>query len=185
MKSVWPITIFAALAIIIACTTDQPKKSDAGESDAGAAAVDAGAAPAASDAGVAAVEPVPIPVVSEQVDAGHMGDAKYLSKQGNVVDGHAPVGGEEPLKVKIFNRVLVKPTTKDTKAEELQAFVEEKTGAKLEKVRRTAGTFFLLQFAPTTPSRNKAAQDALMQKLKDTKAFSVVEPDQIMTLKTP
>lgn len=181
-KTLATCTIFALLAIVIACTTDQPKKSlDAGESDAGAAAVDAGAVPVASDAGVAAVEPVPIPVVSEQVDAGHVGDGNAKI----TVDGHEPVGGAEPLKVKIFNRVLVKPTTKDTKAEELQAFVEEKTGAKLEKVRRTAGTFFLLQFAPTTPSRNKAAQDALMQKLKDTKAFSVVEPDQIMTLKTP
>jgi hypothetical protein len=167
--------LLAAL-LLIACTTDQPKKTDAGATDAGPAAVVVDAGAASVDAGS---DPVPIPVVTEQVDAGHMGDVK---PNNIVVDGHAPVAPDQDLKTKIFNRVIVKPNDK-TSAEDVQKLVEDKTGQKLEKVRKTAGTFFLLQFTPTSPPRTKAAQDALIQQLKDTKAFAVVEADQVMTLK--
>ena len=180
--SFWSVMVLVgaltALGCGTGCTTDQPKKDhDAGAVDAGesepAQFTDAGAAAATTDAGA-------IPVVTEQVDAGHMGDVQV-----NTVDGHAPVGPDLALKVQIFNRIMVKVAAKDMNPDELRSFVEDKTGQKLDKVRRTAGTFWLLQFTPVNPARTKAAQEALIQKLKDTKAFVVVEGDQVMTLKTP
>lgn len=178
--------VLAAIVSLVgwACTTDQPKKSDAGGTDAGAhddSATDAGNDVATPD-GDAGSELAPIPLVEAQVDAGHMGDAKI-----HVVDGHAPVknGGPDTIQTKVFNRLLVKVADKDMPPQQLQAFVEEKTGQKLEKVRKTAGTFWLLQFAPVQPARNKASQEQLIKKLKDTNAFAVVEGDQVMTLKTP
>ncbi len=161
--------------LCVACTTGHAKKNDAGAGD---AAADAGSVDATPHVESGATEPVP--VVSEQVDAGHLGDATA-----NAVDGHAPPGTDSDLKTIIFNRLLVKAAAKDMAQGELQAFVEERTGQKLEKVRRTAGTFWLLQFAPTEPARTKAAQEALIAKLKETKAFAVVEADQVVTLKNP
>ena len=187
------VDVVATSSLLLGCNTDQPKSAgtDAGSavdvtapsSQPAALTADAGTVTAhtgtATDAG-------PIPVVSAQVDAGHMGDGNNAKPQ---IDGHAPINGinpDLPLKQQVFNRLLVKPTNKDlATAEQVTAFVEAKTGQKLEKVRKTAGTFWLLQFAPVVPARDKAKQDALMAKLKDTKAFAVVEPDQVMQLKTP
>ena len=195
MKLVLVLAWVAAAVWVVGCTTDREKPD--GDLDAGAAAVVVAAAAKADVAADVAADVVAdvaadvaadagvqeVPLVSQQVDAGHMSDAQTARL--NVVDGHAPVGGVDDVQSRIFNRLLVKVAPKDMPPTQMQAFVQEKTGQKIEKIRKTAGTFWLLQFAPVVPARTKAAQDDLVARLKATGAFVVVEGDQVMTLKSP
>lgn len=181
----------AAAAVLVAagCSSDQPKRvDDAGAvTDAPADAANHVADPpkdvaggGGSDAGTA------VPVVEQQVDAGHMGDADHgdagsAKPAGVDADGSGPKKPTvDPIQVTIFNRLLVKPKEKLSPAQ-VQEIAEDVTGEKVETVRRTAGTFFLIQFSPTTPPRTAKEQKALIAKLQ--KSFSIVEGDQIMTIK--
>lgn len=183
------LVVVIVVMIAAACTADGDKrKSDAG-ADAGAVVVaavaDAGVVvvPAASDAGVVA----DIPVVEDTVDAGHMADAAATGpKTPPVIEGGTGVNAnKDPRTFTVWNRVLVKAKSKDLAPGRMQDLVEEATGQKVEKVRRTAGTFWLIQFAPVTPVRQKADQQKLIEKLQATGVFAIVEGDQMMTLKTP
>lgn len=192
MKRLVVVAALAATVIVSGCTSDGDKRpTDGGnDRDAGNVApvgVDAGSVEAA-DAGV--VEGVPL--VEGTVDAGHMGDAKVTSDGkpiAPVVDGHAPVvdkdpqDGKEAATFSVFNRILAKAKTKDMTPQKVQDLAEEATGMKVEKVRRTAGTFWLIQFAPVTPVRQQADQAKLIDKLKASGAFAIVEGDQLMKLK--
>jgi hypothetical protein len=137
---------------------------------------------------VAAAEPVP--TVEAQVDAGHMGDAPVqppapvVATPDAVNTPIAPVAKVDPIQVTIFNRVMVRPTEKGLTMQAVQEIAENATGQKVESIRRTAGVFWLLQFAPTTPPRTKAEQQQLIADLKaKTQAFKSVEGDQIMTIR--
>ena len=182
MMSVASLSRLSLLVLALAgsaCSSDQPKRTD----DAGAAAaepapvVDAGeTAPVVVDAGA-------VPLVETQVDAGHVGDTK--------VDPLAEVDGPsiptkpsvDPIQVTIFNRLIVKPKTKGMTPQQVQELAEEATGKKIATVRRTAGTFFLLQFEPTKPARTLKDQKALMAALDKSGAFGNIEGDQVMTIK--
>ena len=145
--------------------------------------VDAGVVPAAVvvpavvavvDAGV-----VDVPVVETQVDAGHLGDGAVDAGRAAAVRGEAAPSGAS---VAIFNRLLVKPGVKALGPDALAALVEKATGQRVQVVRRTAGTFFLVQMAPTSPVRTRADQQRLIRVLDQTGAFTVVEADQLMTI---
>jgi len=186
------LVVVIVVMIAAACTADGDKRrSDAG-ADAGDVVVvdavaDAGVVvpPAAvdvSDAGVVA----DIPVVEDTVDAGHMADAATTGPKTPVIEGGTGVNAsKDPRTFTVWNRVLVKAKSKDLAPGPMQELVEEATGQKVEKVRRTAGTFWLIQFAAVTPVRQKADQQKLIEKLQATGAFAIVEGDQMMTLKTP
>lgn len=178
-----------SLALVIAasaCTTDAPKPDDAGD-----VAVDAPInAPtnAATDAGAPEAPAAPVPTVETQVDAGHMGDAPAAAPDAAAVDPVntplTPAAKVDPIQVTIFNRVMVRPTEKGLTMQQVQEIAENATGQKVETIRRTAGVFWLLQFAPTTPPRTKAEQQQLIADLKaKTTAFKTVEGDQVMTIR--
>jgi hypothetical protein len=126
------------------------------------------------DAGV-----VDVPVVETQVDAGHLGDGAVDAGRAAAVRGEAAPSGAS---VAIFNRLLVKPDVKALGPDALAALVEKATGQRVQVVRRTAGTFFLVQMAPTSPARTRADQQRLIRVLDKTGAFTVVEADQLMTI---
>lgn len=136
--------------------------------------VDAGVVVAVVDAGV-----VDVPVVETQVDAGHLGDGAVDAGRAAAVRGEAAPSGAS---VAIFNRLLVKPGVKALGPDALAALVEKATGQSVQVVRRTAGTFFLVQMAPTSPVRTRADQQRLIRVLDKTGAFTVVEADQLMTI---
>ena len=136
--------------------------------------VDAGVVVAVVDAGV-----VDVPVVETQVDAGHLGDGAVDAGRAAAVRGEAAPSGAS---VAIFNRLLVKPGVKALGLDALAALVEKATGQSVQVVRRTAGTFFLVQMAPTSPVRTRADQQRLIRVLDKTGAFTVVEADQLMTI---
>jgi hypothetical protein len=172
-----------SLALVMAasaCTTDAPKPDDAGN----VAPVE----PAAeTDAGAPVAAAEPVPTVETQVDAGHVGDAPAATPEGVVATVNtplAPVAKVDPIQVTIFNRVMVRPTEKGLTMQAVQEIAENATGQKVESIRRTAGVFWLLQFAPTTPPRTKAEQQQLIADLKaKTQAFKSVEGDQVMTIR--
>jgi hypothetical protein len=180
------------------CQTDEPRRTD----DAGALAAatqaatsptpEAAAAPAASaapavDAGLADAAGFAVPVVQDVVDAGHVGDAP-LVPAGGAATGASGIGkpvpiGVDPIQITIFNRILAKAKTRDLNPGQVQELAEQLTKQKVERTRRTAGTFWLIQFAPTTPPRGKAEQQSLIEQLKAGGDFEFVEADQIMTTK--
>ena len=185
------LVLGVAAATAAGCSSDQPKRSDdagdlAAPVDAGNdRAVDADAADDAIDAD-GPRDAGDVPVVEQQVDAGHMGDTKVdpLANPNGAEPPTSPLRKPtvDPLQVTIFNRLLVKPKVKLTQGQ-VKDLVEEATGQKLELVRKTAGTFWLLQFAPTKPARTAKEQKQLMATLEKSAAFVVVEGDQIMTIK--
>jgi hypothetical protein len=148
---------------------------DAGVVPAAVVVVDAGVVvPAVVDAGV-----VDVPVVETQVDAGHLGDGAVDAGRAAAVRGEAAPSGAS---VAIFNRLLVKPGVKALGQDALETLVEKATGQRVQSVRRTAGTFWLVQMAPTSPPRTRADQQRLIRVLNQSGAFTVVEADQLMTI---
>jgi hypothetical protein len=89
----------------------------------------------------------------------------------------------DPIQVTIWNRFLVKPTDKGMPETEIRRLVEESVGAPVVTLRRTAVGYWLVQLAPAEPPRGRAEQQAVIDTLKKTGAFAVVEGDQIMTIK--
>lgn len=97
--------------------------------------------------------------------------------------GQAPPPRVDPIQVTIFNRYLVKPTDQALPESEIRRIVEDVTGARVTQLRRTVVRYWLVQLEPATPPRQAAQQRAVLEQLKASGAFSVVEPDQIMTIK--
>ena len=97
--------------------------------------------------------------------------------------GQAPPPRVDPIQVTIFNRYLVKPTDQALPEGEIRRIVEDVTGARVTQLRRTVVRYWLVQLEPATPPRQAAQQRAVLEQLKASGAFSVVEPDQIMTIK--
>ena len=195
-RPLFTLLLGAVVSLGAACTSDQSKRDDAGDvsdvSDSGAAgdgeAGAEGAEGADADAGAD-----DIPVVADQVDAGHIGDGS----DGDEVDGHATANGTgvegipgsgpkvDPIQVTIFNRILAKANDNTLNPGQVQALAEGATKATVLRVRRTAATFWLIEFAPTSPPRKAADQAALIAALKKVGSFKIVEGDQVMTIKQP
>jgi len=180
------LVTLALLALASACPSrvDTALEARDAVADAGATVVDAGIVVDAGGAVVAVTDAGPgdVPVVEQLVDAGHIGDGVDTG------EGVPPVvkADKEQLTravTAIHNRVLVKPKDKGVSPDALEKLASKATGKRVELVRRTAGTFFLLQFAPTSPARTRADQQRLISALQKTGAFTVVEGDQLMTIK--
>jgi hypothetical protein len=178
-----------SLALVIAasaCTTDAPKPDDAGDLAAAEPVL-----AVLTDAGTPVAPAEPVPTVETLVDAGHVGDAPapVVATPDAVTPDPvntplAPVAKVDPIQVTIFNRLIVRPLEKGLTMQQVQEIAENATGQKVETIRRTAGVFWLLQFAPTTPPRTKADQQQLIADLKaKTQAFKSVEGDQVMTIR--
>jgi len=175
------VSLLALVALVgggAACSSDQPKRGD----DAGNVAVEPAVTDAGDSAPAAVVDAGAVPVVETQVDAGHIADTVVEPQH----DGPSTPPTKptiDPIQVTIFNRLIVKPKTKGMTAGQVQELAEEATGHKIALVRRTAGTFFLLQFEPTKTPRTAKEQKALMAALDKSGAFANVEGDQVMTIK--
>ncbi len=196
------LTLIAPLAasLLGACTSDGDKRED-GAGDAGAiiAAVDDSHKDTA-DAGVMAdagsvvfdagsgPTPVQVGVVEDMVDSGTMQDVQANNDGGKkvkpIIDGDSGRdASKDNLNFTVFNRVLVKAKAKDLSQSDMQELVETALKAKVIKVRKTAGTFWLIELAPVTPARKQPDQAKLIETLKATGAFAIVEGDQLMKLK--
>jgi hypothetical protein len=197
-----------ATGTLFSCRTDEPRRTSedggatmAGMIDGGGGHVVGGLGADAKTGALGAVGDDD--VVSETVDAGHLADqaastatssstaggvtsgvtgAGDLARSGPKIGQPAPVA-VDPIQVTIFNRVLAKAKTRDLNPGRVQELAESLTQQKVERARRTAGTFWLIQFAPTTPPRGKAEQERLVQQLKAGGDFEFVEPDQVLTVK--
>jgi hypothetical protein len=195
------VVALAVSACGAACRTDEPRRGD----DAGPPATpsapttppstttlagpsDAGVVPTAGRGGMLGEVPGDVPVVSELADAGHASDQVASPPDGSSAVGSGSPGRPPPVKVDpiqvtIFNRVLARTKARDLHPGQVQELAAQLTKQKVERARRTAGTFWLIQFAPTTPPRGKAEQQQLIEQLKAGGDFEFVEADQIMTVK--
>ena len=162
------IRFIALLSLsLVACSTDN--KSNV---------VDASSA-VPVDAGLLAVADAP------DLDAGMPSDAGDLS----------PDAGAHPVttvavtsvsegKSTPFDRILVKPKTPGD-ADALKSAVEKKTGHKIALMRKTAGKWFLLQFAPTSKGRTQDDQSNLVDVIRSMEEIASVEGDRLMKVKQP
>lgn len=85
----------------------------------------------------------------------------------------------------IFDRVMVirQGESLNWSSEELQKFIEEKTGLKVIQVRKAALSLVQITFAPLDPPREEKDQKILVESLKDLGIFKAVEAEKIMTVK--
>jgi hypothetical protein len=83
----------------------------------------------------------------------------------------------------IHDRLLVKPKDASLSAANLERMVEKQLSAKVQTVRRTAGSFWLVQLSPTSPPRTKQDQERAIARLEKSGTFAHVEGDQLMTIK--
>jgi hypothetical protein len=121
-----------------------------------------------------------VPTVETLVDAGTMADGPPpppTTTPRTKPDVSHPVTGF------IHDRLLVKPRDAASAAADIERMVEKQLGAKVTLVRRTAGTFWLVQLEPTKPPRTKQDQERAVARLKKSGTFASVEGDQLMTIK--
>lgn len=186
------VAVAVTFALAPACSTD-PKKTDVGDAS-------ATSAPPPSDAGLLAAADAP------DLDAGMPRDAGDLAPDA----GAQPVttaavtntgGGEKPNVTTTsnndgaapadagtgtpFDRILIKPKVQGGDAEALKSAVEKKTGHKIALMRKTAGKWFLLQFAPTSKGRSADDQRRLVDVIESMEEIASAEGDRLMKVKQP
>lgn len=193
-----------------ACTTDQPKNASA--TDAGDGKVVDGGAPhstppsTGSPSGTAPLDAAGGSAGGAPVDAGtvttHDVNASAVDAGGAnpKPEGTQPTAGPNtagantstdgvrpasPATAGAFDKILAKPKDPRASPEELQAMVEKKTGEKVILVRRTAGKWFMFQFAPSAGGRSAEDQKRLVLAMKELDAFASVEADRLMQVKMP
>jgi hypothetical protein len=150
-------------------------KHDAPSSTTSNAAHDAGAGAAHADAAHAD---------AAHADAAHA-DASAASAAVDA-DTSPPSGtpiatGSAPLEAataSVFDRILAKPNDANATPESLIPIVEQATGAKVARARRTAVHWMLFQLAPA--NRTADDQAKAIDAIKATGAFSAVEGDRVM-----
>lgn len=169
------------LAALAACPAP-PTVVEAGVVDAGAVVVDAGAVVATGvvDAGAIVVDAGEVPTVDAIVDAGTMADVPPPSPSPTPT---AKPDASHPVTGFIHDRLLVKPKDTSLSSANIERMVEKQLGVKVQLVRRTAGTFWLVQLAPSSPPRTKQDQERAVARLKKSGTFVSVEGDQLMTIK--
>ncbi len=165
------------LALALACSTDNKNAN----------VVDASST-SPVDAGLLAAADAP------DLDAGLRADAGDLNPDAGanpVVTAVNTGGGVKPNvadgdgKSTPFDRILVKPKTQGGDADALKAAVEKKTGHKIALMRKTAGKWFLLQFAPTSKGRTADDQSKLVDVIKSMEEIASAEGDRLMKVKQP
>jgi hypothetical protein len=169
-----------SLLALAACSTDNKNANvvDASSASSGAAPVDAGLL-ATADA--------------PDLDAGMPSDAGDLAPDAgaNPVTTAAVTttndgGGVKPnleAKGTPFDRILVKPKVQGGDADALKSAVEKKTGHKIALMRKTAGKWFLLQFAPTSKGRTADDQSQLVDVIKSMEEIASAEGDRLVKAK--
>ncbi len=132
---------------------------------------DAGAQPAASAGAGAMTKTTPM-------DAGAATSGAQATATGG---GVRPT---PPGPSKIHDRLLGKVKDKGAFDEAAMASrIEKATGADVAKVKLGPGSYAVINFAPTTPPRDAAAQKKLVEKLQASGLFDAVEGDKVMMLK--
>lgn len=168
-----PLVPLALACTLLACTTE----SKTANASAGAAVgTISAAAPKPFDAGV------PVPDTGFFSDVG--GVAVTLDA-GSKLDSTAVDMPDVPGKATAFDRVLAKPKAMPSEYGAIKALVEKETGHKIARVRKTAGTWLLLQFAPTPEGRDLNDQAKLVDVLKGMDEIASVEGDRLMQVNTP
>ena len=174
--------VLALVPVALAACPSPPAVVDAGVVDAGVVVVDAGAV--VVDAGAPApVDGGSVPTVETIVDAGTMADVPSPPPTPPPLETTAKPDTTHPVTGFIHDRLLVKPKDGALSAADIERMVEKQLSAKVKTVRRTAGTFWLVQLAPTTPPRTIDDQRRVIEQLQAVGAFSVVEGDQLMQLR--
>ncbi len=142
--------------------------------------VDAGSA--VSDAGVRVDAGA-----SSAADAGSdAGASPDLAVDAGVVDGARDAGkaaSTTNAKATPFDRVLVKPKDAQQDADGVKRSAQQCTGAHVSMLRRSARTWWLLEFAPTAPPRTAIDQQRIIDALQASGAFLFVEGDRLMKVK--
>jgi len=174
--------VLALVPVALAACPSPSAVVDAGVVDAGAVAVDAGAV--VVDAGPPAlVDGGSVPIVETIVDAGTMAAVPAPPSTPPPPEPTAKPDTTHPVTGFIHDRLLVKPKDGALSAANIERMVEKQLSAKVQTVRRTAGTFWLVQLAPTSPPRTKQDQERAVARLKKSGTFANVEGDQLMTIK--
>jgi hypothetical protein len=183
--------VLASGLAIAACNTDQPKSTTptADGGDAGVVGTDGGAPLAQKDPGEgqpadSGVPPVILDAGPGRSDAGPASTTATNAEPATTGTTDKPaVDDKPPGKPSAWDRVLVKPKDPKVAPDDVKSMVEKKTGLKVTSVRRTAGKWILLQFAPSGDGRNAADQKKLVDVLSGMDAFASVEGDRMMVIK--
>lgn len=182
MRRAPSLVLLATIAAAVVSVGCQPPDQAGGP-----VVVDAGAAPVVVDAGVVAAVVVvdagsdEVPTVATLVDAGTMADPPAAPPPPPAT---ASADVTHPVGSFIYDRLLVQPKETSERPDALQKRIEKTLGQKVKSLRRTAGTFWLVQLAPVTPARTKLDQARAIERLQKTGTFKNVEGDQLMTIKT-
>jgi hypothetical protein len=167
-------------AVAVGCSSDEPKLSTPRSVDAGATAP-----PASVDAGA----PVLAAPQEPAADAGAPVDVATASATANEGARELPSATPGQTKATAFDRILAKaksePGADTVKADTVKADIERVTGQSVVSVRRSARTWWLISFAPTSPPRDDAAQRQLVDTLKASGLFDKVEGDRMLKMTTP
>lgn len=179
LRGVALVPLSALLAASAACCTAQQAGTTAPTNEPqGAAAVtaDAGAGPTAAAPGSS------MPATDPAADASSSAATEAMPVELPAA-AEAQRGADVPESP--FDRILVKPRIQGTTAEDVKVVVEQETGLAVVRVRRTAGSWYLVQLAPAEAGRSPEAQRALLQKLLAGGEFEHVEADRLVQVKAP
>lgn len=186
MKRLSPLAFAVSLACAaVACSTDNKNANvvDANNASGGAAPVDAGLLAAADAPDLDAGMPADAGDLSPDAGAHPVTTASLTATNdagGGNVTTTSDNGSATP-----FDRILVKPKVQGGDADALKAAVEKKTGHKIAMMRKTAGKWFLLQFAPTSKGRTADDQSKLVDVIKSMEEIASAEGDRLMKVKQP
>lgn len=174
------LSLLAAIALV-ACSTDNKNANVADASTASPANVDAGLLAAADAPDLDAGMPADAGDLSPDAGA-HPVTTAAVTNTGGGVKPNLPDGDGKGTP---FDRILIKPKTQGGDADALKAAVEKKTGHKISLMRKTAGKWFLLQFAPTSKGRTADDQSKLVDVIKSMEEIASAEGDRLMKVKQP
>jgi hypothetical protein len=178
--------ILVPLALTVgACSTDNKNANvvDA-SSTSSVAPVDAGLLATADAPDLDAGLPPDAGDLAPDAGANPVTTASVTTSDGGA-GGVKPNVDKEDGKGTPFDRILIKPKTQGGDAEALKSAVEKKTGHKIALMRKTAGKWFLLQFAPTSKGRTADDQSKLVDVIKSMEEIASAEGDRLMKVKQP
>jgi hypothetical protein len=146
------------------CPPDRQKPATAAD-----AATPTAGAPAEVDAGAA-------PVV---VDVPQLVDPPPPRAPASIEPPSAPAVEPVEARPTVFDRVLVK-TTSPMEPAAVQELIERLTGARIREARKGPFEYTVVVFVPTTPIRDRAAQQALVERIRGLDGVAVAEGDRMM-----
>jgi hypothetical protein len=175
-------TLLSLLALA-ACSTDNKNANvvDASSASSGAAPVDAGLLATADAPDLDAGMPADAGDLAPDAGANPVTTAAVTTtNDGGGVKPNLPASDGKGT---AFDRILVKPKVQGGDADALKSAVEKKTGHKIALMRKTAGKWFLLQFAPTSKGRTADDQSKLVDVIKSMEEIASAEGDRLVKAK--